>query len=165
MAAPTNAPKRPAPPAKGTKPPAGGPLQFTWVTFKAPKNVEINRPKIEMPEGWGEDQPDVEESARGIHPTANWQKPGEGLIGAFVSWRDQTGPNKQRVYTFRVDPEEGDAQLVSVWGTTILDTRMDNFNPAINHGDQVMILYLGDVTTKRGLSDAKDFIVQLKRTG
>ena len=164
MAAPTNAPRRSTPPAKdaGKRTPPAGPLRFSWVTFKAPKDVASSRPEAELPEGWGDDDEGIDESVSGIYPTADWQKPGEGLIGTFLHMRDQAGPNKQRVYTFRCDTQAG-AHTVSVWGSTILDSRMDDFDPPINRGDEVMIMYYGDVPTKRAMSPAKDFRVKLKR--
>lgn len=68
-------------------------------------------------------------------------KAGDALEGTFIKVQPNVGANHANVYTFKTN----DGEMVSVWGSTILDTRFENLNP----GEEVMIKYLGLIESKQ----------------
>lgn len=68
-------------------------------------------------------------------------KEGDVLEGVFVSVKPDVGSNHANVYTFK----KANGEVVSVWGSTILDTRFENLNP----GEEVMVKYLGYPESKQ----------------
>jgi hypothetical protein len=95
--------------------------------------------------------------ASGINPMAKFERPGSTVVGVYRATREKVGVNESRVYDF-ADPETG--ELFGVWGSTILDQRMAAALP--RPGDFVRIVYLGDVETGRGQSDAHNFEVAVR---
>ena len=63
------------------------------------------------------------------------------LKGVFVSREDNVGPNNSKLYT--IEKENG--ERVSVWGNTILDSRLKN----VLEGEEVGIAYLGKVVNPK----------------
>jgi hypothetical protein len=96
-------------------------------------------------EGW------QEKSNLGL--VATWENIGEFFVGIYLGVKLDIGPNNSRMYTFL----SGDGLEFQVWGSTILDGKMDAMKPI--PGCEMMIMYCGTVPTKRGQSDAKDFRV------
>ncbi len=109
-------------------------------------------PDVDVPAGWE----DADEAQSSLLPAADWQEPGEYVAGEYLGFVSDIGPNKSRQYRFKLPTDE----LVCIWGTTILDQRMDTFNPA--RGDNLLVQYKGDVPTGRGLNPAKDFRIRRK---
>lgn len=106
-------------------------------------------------DGWG--AKGARRVASGINPMIEWERVGSCVIGIFRSQREKVGVNESRIYDF-ADPETG--ELFGVWGSTILDERMDTV--AAERGDFVRIVYLGDVPTSRGQSAAHNFEVAVR---
>lgn len=93
-----------------------------------------------------------------MHPMAEFENPGEYLLGRFDSARANVGPNKSWVYLFVVDNKEnGKRELVGVWGSNALDAKMARANP--NKGQSVCIQYLGTAPTSRNQNPVKLFRV------
>jgi hypothetical protein len=61
-------------------------------------------------------------------------QPGDAITGEYVASQSNVGPNNSMVYTLRT--EDGDK---SVWGSTVLDTRMER----VRVGDTVRITFVG----------------------
>lgn len=97
--------------------------------------------------------------ATGLPPVVEFEQPGDYVAGWYRGMKDEQGPNKSRIYHLEI-PGQG---IVAVWGSTILDSRMNLLNPPF--GSVLLIQYLGTVRTQRGLSPAKDFRVRVKRGG
>ena len=107
----------------------------------APPGMDFNR-TIDAPE---------------VTPTVEWENPGDFIIGVYRGFRPDIGPNNSRLYNlFALD-----GQIVSIWGATILDSKMDLLNPPWNC--KIMIQYLGEVTTSRGMNPAKNFRISFER--
>jgi len=106
-------------------------------------------------DGWG--AKGARRVASGVNPMIEWERVGSCAIGIFRGQRDKVGVNESRVYDF-ADPETG--ELFGVWGSTILDQRMDTAAP--ERGDFCRIVYLGDVPTARGQSAAHNFEVAVR---
>lgn len=100
----------------------------------------------------------VETAGGELPPMADWQQPGDVAWGVLVGKDEGVGPNESRVYRLR-HPQSG--VVIGVWGTSILDRAVDQIIPSL--GDQVCIVYLGDVDTSRGQNPAKLFRVAVKR--
>lgn len=105
--------------------------------------------------GWGDKG--VRRLASGVLPMVEWERPGSCVIGAFRATREKIGVNESRIYDF-ADPATG--ELFGVWGSTILDQRIDATAP--KPGDFVRIVFLGDVETGRGQSAAHNFEVAVR---
>lgn len=86
-----------------------------------------------------------------LTPTANWTTPGEYVEGELLGIQDSVGPNESRLYNFRME----DGAIVSVWGGTVLDNRMDLMRPPI--GSLVKIVYVGDGNKKPGQNPPRIF--------
>ena len=91
-----------------------------------------------------------------LTPTAQWEQYGQYIMGEFLGQQEQVGPNASRLYNFRLP----DGETVSVWGTTVLDNRMDLLRPPI--GSTVTIIYAGEAEAKKGQNAAKLFKVAYK---
>jgi hypothetical protein len=102
------------------------------------------------------------EAPSSLTPAADWAAPGEYVAGEYLGMQESVGPNKSRLYHLRIaDPANPkQTQAVSVWGSTILDTKMDLLNPP--KGCQLFIQYLGTVETGKGLNPAKSFRVMMR---
>lgn len=84
------------------------------------------------------------EGPSSLTPTANWVHPMQFVEGEFLGQQDGVGPNESRLYNFRME----DGQIVSVWGGSVLDQRMDMMSPP--RGSIVKIVYVGDGNKKPG---------------
>lgn len=148
------APARSAVPARRTASQPAVPDVLKWkdVEFVTPQQSSTT-PDSEVPAGWD----DAEEAPSSLTPAADWQEPGEGFIGEYIGMQMEVGPNKSKLYAFRAN----DGTAVSVWGSTALDARMDFLQPA--KGDTILIQYLGDQATSRGLNPVKTFKVMRKK--
>lgn len=68
-------------------------------------------------------------------------KSGDELVGVYLGFEENIGSNNSNVYTFR--KENGDK--ISVWGTTVLDSRLKN----LNVNEEVKIAYKGSVKSEK----------------
>src|SRR5258706_15759742 len=73
-----------------------------------------------------------------LTPTAQWEQYGQFIMGEFLGQQESVGPNSSRLYHFRL----ADGETVSVWGTTVLDNRIDLLRPPI--GSTVTLIYVGE---------------------
>ena len=73
-----------------------------------------------------------------IGNTWNYKEAGENaeFIGLFTGKEEHVGENDSIVYSFE---QSKDNEPVSVWGSTVLDTRMKN----VKVGEEVKIVYKG----------------------
>lgn len=80
------------------------------------------------------------------------EKPNDSVEGIFVEVATDVGPNNSKLYTL----EQEDGERISIWGSTVLDTRMKN----VQAGEEVKILYkgIGYSNTRKGAT-YKDFEV------
>ena len=91
------------------------------------------------------------EGPSSLTPTANWTTPGEYVEGEYLGVQEGVGPNESRLYNFKME----DGQIVSVWGGTVLDNRMDMMRPPV--GNIVKIVYVGDGNKKPGQNAPRIF--------
>jgi hypothetical protein len=91
-----------------------------------------------------------------LTPTAQWEQYGQYIMGEFLGQQENVGPNSSRLYNFRLP----DGETVSVWGTTVLDNRIDLLRPPV--GSTVTIIYVGESEAKKGQNPAKLFKVAYK---
>ncbi len=78
------------------------------------------------------------------------EKEGDSVEGTLISQRDEVGPNKSKTYHLEKDKEQ-----IMVWGSTVLDSRMD----FVNIGDYVRITFKGTQKNTKG-QDTKIFQVE-----
>ena len=82
-----------------------------------------------------------------------FEKEGDFVAGVYLSKQSDVGANKSLVYNL----EQPTGKIISVWGSTVLDTKMN----LIKFGDDIKIIYLGK---KKGESIGKrkyhDFKIQ-----
>lgn len=73
----------------------------------------------------------------------NYKELGKGaeFIGVFVSKEEHVGENDSNLYTFELP--DGTSQ--SIWGTTVLDTRLKN----LKVGEETKIVYLGSIPSEK----------------
>lgn len=64
-------------------------------------------------------------------------KPNDSIEGVYTGKEEHVGDNDSNIYSF----EQKDGTVISVWGTTILDTRFKN----LKVGEEVKVVYLGEV--------------------
>ena len=80
-------------------------------------------------------------------PAHDFEKEPE-FIGVFISREEHVGPNDSNLYTF----EKKGGENISIWGSTVLDTRLKN----VKEGEEVKIVYKGLAKeAKRGQNPAK----------
>ena len=88
--------------------------------------------KIEMSPTWNGKGPD------GGFPL----RPGDEMIGTFLNVEREVGEWGANLYSFKTSTGE----IVAVWGGTVLDTRLKN----LEMGEEVKIIYIGDVKGEKG---------------
>jgi len=81
---------------------------------------------------------------------------GDVIQGIYKVKKEDVGINKSNVYQLKVS---GRDELVSVWGSTVLDTKFEE----IELGNEVRIEFLGEVKGK-GPKPYKDFKVDYRET-
>lgn len=91
------------------------------------------------------------EGPSSLTPTANWTTPGEYVEGEYLGVQEGVGPNESRLYNFKME----DGAIVSVWGGTVLDNRMDMMRPPV--GSIVKVVYVGDGNKKPGQNPPRIF--------
>lgn len=96
------------------------------------------------------------EAPSSLTPTAQWEQYGQYVIGEYLGMQEQVGPNASRLYNLRLE----DGQTVSVWGTTVLDNRMDLLRPPL--ASTLTIIYVGETEAKKGQNPAKLFKIAYK---
>jgi len=73
------------------------------------------------------------------------------LVGAFTGVETNVGPNESNLYSFELE----DGRNVSVWGSTVLDSRMSK----IQVGSVVKIEFLGEKENPKTNRTYKEFKV------
>jgi len=83
--------------------------------------------------------------------TFKFEKVGDEITGLYLGSEENVGENNSNIYQF-----ETEGKNVSVWGSTVLDTRMKN----VKVGEEVKIVFLGlkDSPNRKG-KQYKDFDV------
>jgi hypothetical protein len=104
-------------------------------------------------EAWGVNLDELDEASSDFYPMVDFSRPPEMTMGTYHDQRIDVGPNKSIVY--ELTDKQG--EIFGIWGSTILDQRMKKLSP--QKGDRLLIVYVGDVPTKLGRSDAKVFRV------
>ena len=102
------------------------------------------------------------ETLSGFPPSAKFEKVGECVFGEFVGMREAVGPNASRLYEVSI-PNGAEQTTVAVWGSTALDRLFDSAYPAIQQGDRVAFIYIGEKATKRAKNPVKLFALKVKR--
>jgi hypothetical protein len=100
-------------------------------------------------------------SSAGLTPTFEFHEPGDWCSGRLMRVRLGVGQNASRMYVLNTENcnMENVPAIVSVWGSTILDDRMESGDVKV--GSVLFIQYLGTIDTKRAQNPAKDFRVLL----
>lgn len=112
-----------------------------------------------LPEGF-----DGGETLAGLPPSPRFEKKGDCAFGEFIKYDIGVGPNKSRLYHLSTPTGNGDERLtISVWGTTGIDSQFDKAFPAIQPGDRLAFVYLGEKKTARNQNPLKLFALHLKR--
>jgi len=75
------------------------------------------------------------------------------MQGLLVSKEENVGPNESNLYSFEVD-----GQIISVWGSAIIDTRLKNAGV----GELVTIIYYGKMVSPKTKREYKHFEVYHK---
>ena len=88
------------------------------------------------------------------NPVHNFEKEPE-LIGYFVDIETEVGENNSNLYTVRKE----DGELISFWGSTVIDTRMKNIMP----DEMVKIVYLGKTKSQKSNRVFKNFEIYHKK--
>ena len=91
-----------------------------------------------------------------LTPTVQWEQPGNYVVGEYLGMQEKVGPNASRLYNLRLD----DGEVVSVWGATVLDNRMDLLR--VPAGARLTIIFVGESEPKKGQNPAKIFKVAYK---
>lgn len=81
-------------------------------------------------------------------------KEGDELIGKYVNKKEEVGANSSNVYEIETDEE-----TVSVWGSTVLDSRFAE----LTMGDIVKIVYKGEVKSEKTGRNYRDYDVFRKK--
>lgn len=85
-----------------------------------------------------------------------WDKQGT-LIGTYKRHKTNVGPNESNVYEIEVTTD-GESQLYSVWGSTVLDTKFEQ----IPVGSMVKIEALGEAKSPKTGRTYNDFKISVK---
>ena len=85
-----------------------------------------------------------------MSPTWDFEEKPE-MVGIFKGVEKEVGANASNLYTFKLE----DGELISVWGSTILDTRLKN----LEIGEEVKISYLGKEKSPTSGREYKNFDV------
>lgn len=96
------------------------------------------------------------EGFKKIEPGDAWDfETNKVFRGVYLGREEGVGPNNSTIYNFEVD-----GAMKTVWGSTVLDTRLKN----VQMGETVVIIYHGlKVSEKRKGSKYHDFEVYHKR--
>lgn len=82
---------------------------------------------------------------------------GDSVTGKLVKRRENVGANSSNMYYLEQEADNGDKLVISVWGSTVLDTKFEE----IPLQSQIKIEFLGSVKGK-GPKPYKDFKVLYK---
>lgn len=89
-----------------------------------------------------------------INPSEwTYEKDGDLIEGVLVRVQEDIGPNKSKLYSIETSPND----VKSVWGSTILDSRM----ALVNVGSKVRITYKGKGEAAAGKNAPKIFKVEV----
>lgn len=91
-----------------------------------------------------------------LNPIVQFDNIGNFVMGTWLPPKYGVGKFKSRLYNLRLSEKT----VVSVWGSTILDNKVDLAQPKV--GDIVGFQLIGSIPSDKG-QDAKDFRVVIKR--
>lgn len=79
-------------------------------------------------------------------PTVKWVTPGNFVGGVYQGYKEAVGPNSSRLYEL-----EAGGQVFGIWGTTSLDTLMDEAfkRGQIVQGSKMLVIFMGAVETEK----------------
>jgi hypothetical protein len=110
-----------------------------------------------------------DEAPTGFNPLIDFQdEPGRWIVAKYIGTRMGVGPNSSSMYDFEAyNPESRQTVIVSLWGSTILDKKMDLLvsKGSLLPGKFCFVQYLGAVNTNRGLNPAKNFKIIVIKDG
>lgn len=123
-------------------------LELARILEAPPSEQEIDAPEIGGYE--------LEETAGDLTPTVDFYRPGTYIYGEYLGSRTlKLGARFQIMYDLK-RPDNG--EIVSIWGSTILDNRMKR--AGFEMGDGIFIQYLGNVdVATAGMNPAKNYRV------
>lgn len=111
-----------------------------------------NQTDYDLPEGM--DGATIAPSS--LTPTVVWEQPGNYVVGEYLGMQEGVGPNTSRLYNLKTD----DGEIVSLWGATVLDNRMDLLS--VPKGARLTVIFVGENAPKKGQNPAKIFKVAYK---
>ena len=110
-----------------------------------------------------------DESATGFNPLIDFEgEPGRWIVAKYLGMRPDIGPNSSAMYDFEaINPESGQTFVASLWGSTILDKKMEMLltKGSLKPGKFTFVQYLGSVDTSRGMNPAKNFKIAVIKDG
>lgn len=92
--------------------------------------------------------------SNGGYETWTPENEGDELVGIYQLKSTNVGPNKSNVY----EVKRHDGTIVSLWGSTVIDSKFDDPTDPITVGEEVRIVFNGKRVGKRG-GQYKDFSV------
>lgn len=105
------------------------------------------------------------ETLAGFPPSPKFEKVGDAVFGYYIRMQTDVGPYHSRLYELSVPRGSDDPLTIAVWGTSALDRLFDSAFPAIEAGDKLAIIFLGEKPTKRGLNPVKLYALKVARAG
>lgn len=104
---------------------------------------------------------DATELPSSLTPVFVFNLPGEYVEGTYKGKREDIGAYGSTMYDVEVtDKDTGEVVVGSVWGGTVLDTRMSLYEPPV--GSKILIQYLGTFAAKANQNPARNFRVRYK---
>ncbi len=101
-----------------------------------------------MSEQWQEIKPELNKTWNNKVDGVFSLEEGDELIGTLVEKKEDVGPNHSKVYSVKTDKE-----VIDVWGSTVLDTRLKN----VEEGDDIKIVYLGIKKSEKTKREYHDY--------
>lgn len=125
--------------------------------------VKVQTARIIEPDDKGDvsvPMPDVgfeveQEAPSSLTPIVDFQQKGDWIAGEYVGTRINIGPNASMLYDLKVDGH----YFCSIWGSTILDTKIQMLNP--KSGQHLLVQFTGLIPTSRNQNPAKNFRVAI----
>lgn len=151
--------KRGTPASRSAKP-VGGKGATTTAVVKKGELIPATFLAVEAQDATDYDLPAGMEGATiapsSLTPTVQWEQPGNFVKGEYLGMQEKVGPNASRLYNLRLE----DGEVVSLWGATVLDNRMDLLRVPV--GATLTVIFVGESVAKKGQNPAKLFKVAYK---
>lgn len=119
------------------------------VIIEPDKKADLDVP---MPEAGYEIE---QEAPSSLTPIVDFKGIGDWVAGEYVGTRMEVGPNASMLHDLKVDGH----YFCSIWGSTILDQKIQMLNP--KPGQHLLVQFTGLIPTARNQNPAKNFRVAI----